>query len=456
MQTIAPQLLGMALFFAFSKWLPKADFGLMGWCTATAYLLATLAGFGLEQVVFRRLAAGSGKSNWAAKAFWIHNLATTVLALLVLLALAAFSAAPKLRLLPFFFAAQAILSLATPFRLLLNARLQYGSYALATLTANAAKLLAAYLTHTTGNLTLPVAAVILISGNAVEYVLAWLVSRKHQSGSVKGKAYRLLLREAVPQYLTVIFDVSLARLDWFLLGMLATTASVAEYSFAYRAFEVEKLPTAIVGSLFLPIAARWWTGDKKPSPDRQKAFSVLLFLIPALMGWASLMVVALWQPLVGGVLKSEFGNASFLPLAILNLAMVLQFSINLLWVQTFAARQFRTIAKITAATALLSLLLNLVLIPNLATAGAALSLVAASFFQFACYARCARRLELHLPWRRLLFVFGVQISGICAFIFLKIPLPAGLAGVFAGYPLLMWLGGIFAPQHRKTLAGLKQ
>lgn len=456
MQTIVPQLLGMALFFAFSKWLPKEAFGQMGWCTATAYLIATFASFGLEQVVFRRLAAGGDSSNWAAKAFWVHNLATAALALLLLLGLAAFSASPQIQLLPFFFAAQAALSLAMPFRLLLNARLQYGGYAFATITANLVKLAAAYGCHKAGILTLPVAAAVLVGGNALEYGLAWLVARKKQTAAFRPRAYRLLIKEALPQYLTVIFDVSLARLDWFLLGILASAASVAEYSFAYRAYEVEKLPAAIVGSLLLPIVARWWTGDKKPVAAQQQIFTALLLLIPALMGWASLLVVLLWQPLVGGLLQSEFGSASFIPLAILNLSMVLQFSINLLWVQTFAARQYRKIALLTAATALLSLFLNLVLIPKWQTTGAALSLLLAAAFQLLGYARQVQKLGVRLPWKKILFVWGVNISGICVLLFCKMPLAVSGVGVLLGYPLLMWMGSIFAPAHRKILTGLKQ
>ena len=428
----------------------------MGWCTAAGYLLAVLSSFGLEQIVFRRIAAGSGKSDWAARAFWIHNIAVTVLFLAVLAGIWALYPSAKTQLLPLFFAAQAALSLALPFKLLLNARLRYSKYAFATIAANALKLLAAYGVHATGTLTLPIIAFVMLGGNALEYGLARSgAAHEWRHTTFKMKAYRLLLKEARPQFLAVLFDVCLARLDWILLGLLASAAAVADYSFAYRAYDVEKLPTAILSSLLLPVMSRWRIGNQNTfQPEKQNILRALLVLIPGLMGWVALIAVVLWKPVVGNLLQSEFGSSSFLSLVVLNASLVFQFAINLLWIAAFAAKQYRVVARITAQTAVLNLALNLVLIPSFTAAGAAVSIIVTSAFQFFSYARAMEKIGLRAPVGAIGIVF--LTGAVLLFLLLQhISLPVQLSLTFIAYPLVLWVTGVFSREKLCLLRSLK-
>lgn len=457
MQTIVPQVIGMALFFMLSKLLPKETFGLMGWFTAISYLITVVSSLGLEQIVFRRLAAGGGKSDWAATAFWRHNLLVSLLLLLLLGGAAVFFPSPKTNLLPWFFAAQVMLSLATPFRLLLNARLRYAGYAFATITANVLKLIAVWIVYELGMLTLFTTALIFIGGNALEYLLARIAARQWVVKSFRRKAYPLLVRETLPQYLAVLFDVCLARLDWILLGLMATTTSVAEYSFAYKAYEVEKLPTAMITTLLLPIVSKWSAGNTREVSyeARQAGFRPLLYLIPAVVGGGALLAVLLWKPVVGGLLNSEFGESSFLPLAVLNLSLVFQFATNLLWVQAFSARRYRMVSRITGGTALVNLVLNLVLIPKLGATGAAISLLGSSVFQLIGYGSGLSKGGFSLPVKPMIFVFGWSAVLLMVLLLPGLALPWKIALILL-YPLGLFASGTVTPKRLTDLLRFRQ
>ncbi|RYD52863.1 MAG: hypothetical protein EOP52_01575 [Sphingobacteriales bacterium] len=455
MQTIVPQLLGIALFVALSQWLPKETFGLMGWYTATSYVLVVLGSFGLEQIVYRRVAAGRGSGDWAAKAFWVHNLAVTLVLLILLAAGALLFPSAKTDLLPVFFATQAMLSLATPFRLLLNARLQFKPYAIATILANGAKLLGAYVIYRSGTLSLLAVGLVMLGGNALEYILAWRTFRKAPKQVFRPNAYRLLLKEAVPQYLAVVFDVLLSRVDWILIGVLATTTALADYSFAYRAYEVERLPVTLMSSLLLPIVVRNQTNEQ-PSPALQTTYRSLLLLVPLLMSGVSWMVVLFWKPVVGGMLNSEFGNSSYLLIGILNLSLVFQFAINQLWIQAFAARKYVLITRITLFTALLNLLCNLVLIPRLNASGAAWSIVISTIFQFGCYAVGVRKIGFPVPVLQLTGFFLLHVFLFGMLVRTSVPTLVVGGAILLIYPVLLWATGLLNGQKLWSLLNFRK
>ncbi len=455
MQTIVPQLLGMVLFVALSQWLPKDTFGLMGWYTATSYVLVVLTSFGLEQIVYRRIAAGSGSGDWAAKAFWVHNLVVSLVLLVVLTGVAVLLPTAKTSLLPVFFATQALLSLATPFRLLLNARLQFKPYAIATILGNGVKLLGAFGLYQSGKLTLFSAGLIMLGGNLVEYLLAWRAFRKASRQVFRPKAYRLLLKEAIPQYLAVVFDVLLSRVDWILVGVLATTTALADYSFAYRAYEVERLPVTLMSSLLLPIVVRNQTSERT-LPEVQASYRNLLLLVPLVMSGVSWLVVLFWKPVVGGLLKSDFGNSSYVLVGILNLSLVFQFAINQLWIQAFAARKYVLITRITLFTAVLNLLCNLVLIPRFDASGAAWSIVISTTFQFGCYALGVRKIGFPVPVWQLTGFFLVHALLFGMLIGTSVPVAVIGGSVVLIYPVVLWATGLLNVQNIRVLLNVRK
>jgi O-antigen/teichoic acid export membrane protein len=87
-------------------------------------------------------------------------------------------------------------------------------------------------------------------------LIIYLVAKTSFSFKFYFKAYTKLLKESSSQYISVIFDISLSRMDWILLGVMTTSSVLADYSFAYRAYELARLPMLIIAPLILPRFAR--------------------------------------------------------------------------------------------------------------------------------------------------------------------------------------------------------
>ena len=449
-QTILPQVLGVLLFYYISKQVSKEVFGVFSWCNAVAYFLVVVASLGLEQVVFRRLAAGSGSVTWTARFVVLQSFFTSIV-LMGILGLVAFlfPHTYEAQLMPLFFAGQALLWMAVPPRLLLNVQKRYLGYGLSSLAGNALKMGIVAVLSYNNHLNIYTIAIALLLGNVLEWGGATLLARNlyHKREGVRRRAAKLLIRESLPQYVAVLFDALLARIDWILLGILLTNSAVAEYSFAYRAFEAERIPTVTVGAIMLPLAARWLAGGKVPEVQIKERVQSLMLLIPAAASCIAVAATALWPHAIGGVMKSEYGLASWVPFALLNAALMMQFAINLLWTQVFAGRQYAVIIRITALTAFINLGANFILIPLLGTPGAAVAFVAASGFQMACYVRRAGILGFVFPHKKFIFTFFFSLLFLGGI--LGLPMPALLQimlGVLV-YPLLLLATGILTPKQ---------
>ncbi len=442
------------MFYFISKQIPKDIFGIFSWCNAVAYFLVIVAGLGLEQVVFRRLATSNGTTTWTARFLVLQSFFTSciVLAILGIIALL-FPQTYKAQLMPLFFAGQALLWMAVPPRLLLNVQKRYLGYGFSSVAGNALKMVLVALLAFFGRLNLYTIAGALLLGNMLEWAGATLLARQfyHRQKRIRWRAGQLLIRESLPQYVAVLFDALLARIDWILLGLLLTNSAVAEYSFAYRAFEAERIPTATVGALMLPLAARWLAGGKAPEHHIKEKVQRIMLLIPALASCVAVAATALWPTIIGKLMKSEYGIASWLPFALLNTALLLHFAINMLWTQVFAGRQYRAIIRITALTAFVNLGVNFALIPLLGTIGAAVSFVVASVLQLGLYVRQAQSLGFTFPYRKISLTFLLSLLFMGLFLKFNPPISVQVFGGLVLYPLLLIIMGILHPTQLKSI-----
>lgn len=456
MQSVGVQVLATLFFYLLSVYFSKEDFGIISWCNAIAFILVAVAGLGMEQVSLRNMAVE--KKQLAARTlsvYFLHTLVTAIILFLVLIALAGFyPLSYRLSLLPWFFGAQALLYLATPFRTLLNARSRFAPYAVISMISNLTKL--GLLLYYGKNITLTKAILILCGAHGLELLalLLLLGLGVRMPFAPAWKRYLRLVREALPQYLSVLCDVVLARADWILVGALASTAAVAEYSFAFRAFEMERLPTVMATTLLLPLAARTLSRGDVASRQNMPVFTLLLVAVPALMGWLAAIGALVWEPFLGGVLRSEYGVASRVPFTLLALGVPFQFAINLLWIQLFAAQRYKIIARNTAITALANLTLSFLLIPEFGAAGSALSFITAGFLQFLLYATAAAKAGFLLPLKRMALLFTLQLLMILLCLW---PLALWLKVLAVGmvYPAALWQLQLLRPGHLFQLLALK-
>ncbi len=48
----------------------------------------------------------------------------------------------------------------------------------------------------------------------------------------------------------------MSRFDWILIGIVISSSKLAEYSFAYKIFEVSTLPLLVIAPIMIPLFTR--------------------------------------------------------------------------------------------------------------------------------------------------------------------------------------------------------
>jgi len=361
--------------------------GLFNWSNAVATFLIIIIGLGLEQSVTRRVAI-SKNADWVITSYFLHTLFVSAVTLTLICLLHYFlKDNEKLSILPYVFLGQAILYIGSPFKQFLNAKERYTPYGVIAVISNITKVVIAVVLILTKSFDINKVIYTIIGCSAFEFIalFAYLKTKMKWQFVFKQIAYFKLLKESVPLYISAIFDSSLSRMDWILLGLISTEIITAEYSFAYRGYEVAKLPLQIIGLVILPKFIRLFPNQFTLSDQRKKDIqnflSIELFF--AFMIVLSLNII--WQPWVAVITNGKYGSTNALIFFILSLCLPLHFFINMLWTLCYAGKKYKQISSITISIAIINIILNLLLIPFLGGLGAAIAYLAATFIQAIVY-----------------------------------------------------------------------
>lgn len=381
----------------------------------------TLLSFGMEQVVVRRIAA-SGRSNWAATAYLFHSFFGSVICLLVVYLLSLFSDNHSLYYyLPLFFGAQAMIYISSPLKQFLNARERFAPYGVIALISNLGKVVMLLIFHRQGEISIrSVGLVLLISGS---FELCCLLLYCYVNKDLrlpyrfKFSAYKMLVRESLPQFLSVIFDSSLSRIDWILLGVLSTATNIAEYSFAYRAYEVAKLPLVVLSPIVLVRYSKILSNNGLSEENRSDTIR-LLYITAFFAVLVILVADVMWNPVIGAVTHGKYGGSNAGVFMILSMCLPLHFIINILWSISFASRKYRQITKFTIVIALVNLVLNLILIPIWGGMGAAVAYLVATLVQAVAYHRLVSTTFIKFSILHMLLIPVFGVASLCCSMFI--------------------------------------
>jgi len=414
LQAVALQVLGGLFFYLISIYLSKDNFGVISWLNAVTLFLTTVLGFGLDQVVVRRIAV-SPRSDWAAAAFFAHSIIGFVITFLILILLQALVKSKAVyQLLPWFFAAQGLIYMGIPLKQFLNAKEKFMPYGIIAIVSNTGKIVAACLLFQQQKLNIQGVMIILICSAAFELgcLLVFLLTKTTFGFRFPLKAYTKLLKEASAPYLSVLFDMSLSRLDWILLGIITTNTILADYSFAYRAFELARLPMVIIAPVILPRLSRLMAANNN-QPDIATRQSINSFgTVELFFGvMVPLILNILWEPVVGRITGGKYGYSNSSEFLILSACIPLQLFINLLWSLSFGARKYGSVTTITVICAAINVGLNLILIPIWGGNGAASAFLLTTLLQCGLYYRLVGKQIMAVQLRPfiLFMVFAILI-----------------------------------------------
>lgn len=421
LQAVAVQILGGLFFYYISVYLSKENFGIISWMNAVTMFITTALGFGLDQVVVRRIAV-SQRSEWAAAAFFAHSVLGFSATFLVLLLLqSVFKSEQVYQLLPWFFAAQGLIYMGVPLKQFLNANEKFTPYGIIAITSNTGKIVAALLLFRQQQLNIHGVILILICSAMFEMccLLIYLLTKTGFRFRFPVKAYIKLLKEASAPYLSVLFDISLSRTDWILLGIITSNTILADYSFAYRAFELARLPMVIIGPVILPRLSRLMAANNS-RPDAANGQLINSFgTVELFLGMLiPLILNILWEPVMMLITKGKYGHSNSKEFLILSVCIPLQLFINLLWSVSFGARKYRSVTTITIICAAGNVALNLIMIPLWGGEGAATAFLLTTLLQCGLYYRLVGKqiMAIRLRPSILFMVFAVLIYIVVAHI----------------------------------------
>lgn len=181
--------------------------------------------------------------------------------------------------------------------------------------------------------------------------------------------WKHLLKIAAPLAFSVIFNLIYFKVDTVLLSIMKPAKDVGIYGAPFKVLESLITIAAIFAGLLLPLLSKYYIEDiKKFATIFKKGFDVLaIFVIPLIFG--TLIFAQPIMILFGGGEFSESGNV----LRILIFAVGAIFFSHLFGNTAIACNQQGKLMWIYIGTALLSIILNLALIPKFTYFGAAAS-----------------------------------------------------------------------------------
>jgi O-antigen/teichoic acid export membrane protein len=418
-QTGITQVAGLLIFYLLSRFIPKEQFGDFQWTGAIAATAITVGSLGLDMVLVKRIAAGQKPVRMAG----VHLFHTLIVSSVVLAGaiITQYFLPAFVQLHPVFLliiVQQAVSNVANSFKFSLTGFESFKPLAAISLLLNISKMIIVAGLFFLGYLSIRNVAFGFLIASALELAAGFYFLRRKLRGRIKPlyapKTYKGFVMESLPQLGVVLFDSALARIDWILLGIFSTAAVTAEYTFAYKFFELSKLPLLILGPVLLTRLSALLSAKNPISTEQKARINDFVRLELALSFLIPIVMTCVWSELIDRLTDGKFGAVNHTTFLILSLCVPLHFAINFLWTLAFVQGRLKSIMYITIFSSLLNLGANAVLIPKLAGAGAALSFLLSTVVQFFAYYFHTDKSQLRLPLNSLLLLFG----GACASVLL--------------------------------------
>ena len=407
----------MLVFYLLSQQLSKTAFGELNWTLAAFLFSFSIASFGFDQLVVQKTAAGEPQPKLLSLHLMHVLLSGCILyaALFVaaLLFRPFFSTHPLLlpvglgKLLLFFSTPfKAIAAGSERFRLVL--RLSVSSAVL-----KGSCLLLLVFTHA---FSLSAVVVVFVVSDASEFLLAIVLFVKEGARrfpfQFQGKMYVQFFRGALPQVGIVFLAAALARIDWILIGLFLSPQKLAEYSFAYKAFEFASLPLLVIAPLLLPYLTRI---SRSGLPIHQHAQMRLLLKAEIIIAClVALCLNGLWSPVVDAVTAGRYGASNRQTIFLFSLTLPVLYLNNFLWSLHFANGRLKTILYSFVLSLAVNLLGNFLLLSRYGNEGAATAFFLSVTAQTVFYAVYTKDL-FYFDWQSLgACVACAVFSGMCA------------------------------------------
>jgi O-antigen/teichoic acid export membrane protein len=415
-QLILNQLCGLIIFYILSTGLDKNNFGQINLALAILLAAFNILSFGIDQISIKKIAAGENPST-ILSLYISHVLLTGFIfyALLFLATLLFHHTNQLYNLLLLIGIGKLMIYFSTPFKQAANGLERFRLLAYLSVISNIARccgLIGVALSH---SLNLHTIVIVFIAGDFAELTIGrYLFARSTNIPlSVKWNLvkYKELLRESLPQTGVVLITSALARFDWIFIGFILSSVKLAEYSFAYKIFEVSTLPLLAVAPLLIPRFTKLFQHGGTRSNDL--VFFVRIEMIGSV--FVALVLNLCWAPVIDTITAGKYGAVNVTTIFILSLCMPLLYLNNFLWTIYFAQGRLKMILSSFILTFSVNVGGDLLLIPFFKNEGAAFAFLAACAAQTVYYLKKNELPQLNKVWYPLaVCVVNGLISGFAA------------------------------------------
>jgi O-antigen/teichoic acid export membrane protein len=416
-QTGIAQFVGLCTFYFMSRYISKEDFGSFNWSIAVGSTILAIGSMGLDLVLIKRISAGQDVRLLAG----IHFFHTLLIGFLLLVGIfILLNVAPNLiPYQPLFLLViiqLTITSVANSFKFTLTGLEAFKQLAIISVVINLIKLTTVIFLFLIDSFSILHILIGFIFTSIIELIHGYYFVNIHLKERLKPiiekVTYKNFVVESLPQLGVVLFDSALARIDWILLGVFSTATITAEYSFAYKFFELSKIPLVILAPVLLTrfskLLKEGHSVDKKKMGNIQVFFNIEMFislLIPIYM-------VCAWPTLIDMVTANKYGSVNHVTYALLSVCVPIHFMINFLWTIGFVQGQLKTIMIITICSSLFNILVNVNLIPRMGALGAAYSFLGTSVLQLTIYFILINRKNIVIEFKNTLLLILLALSSV--------------------------------------------
>jgi O-antigen/teichoic acid export membrane protein len=381
-QLVINQLSGLVIFYILSSGLDKNSFGQLNLALAILLVAFNLLSLGIDQVAIRKIASGDPADS-VLSLYLFHVLVTGVLFYAVLLIGSFFinlqnGLYPLLLLIGL---GKLMIYFSTPFKQSASGLEHFKTLAFMLIVSNVVRSIALAVFVLLHILSLQTTIIIFIAGDILELALCiYLFKRFTQvliSVSYNKMAYIALLREALPQMGVTLITSAIARFDWIFIGFMVSAVKLAEYSFAYKVFEMSTLPLLAIAPILLPRFTKLFKQEITYTNNLK-----LLFKTEMIMATLTILLLnILWVPVIDTVTAGKYGAVNSNTIFILSLCIPFLYLNNFLWTINFALGRTKMILSGFIITLLVNVGLDILLIPLFKNEGAAAAFLTASITQ---------------------------------------------------------------------------
>jgi O-antigen/teichoic acid export membrane protein len=445
LQVLINQLSGVVIFFLLSKYFTKYFFGEINWCLAFLLLSFAILGFGIDQVTVKKIASGKN-TNEILQTYLFHSIlaGSVFIMLLLVVAMSATIVFPRINILLLLAAGQFFSFISSPFKQIANGKERFKILLWMSVTANIIKIAGIVVLIMLRSLTISSFIFVYCSAALIEFFVCLLVAKRTFQLDIRisknWDSYKMLVSESLPQLGVIICNAAIARFDWVLLGIISSATILAEYSFAYKAFECSLIPLSIIGQIILPRVSRWITQDNFETKEEYLFVLARFEIIFATAG--SLLLVMCWSPLIDAITDNKYGAVNNHNILLLSACVPFLYVSNIFWTLNFAKNRLKLILRVFLATFLVNAIGDLILIPFFQGQGAAIAFLTATITQTIYFMRTTKtawntRVKNHL----IICLTAAVCSGVLVKVIshsLWIQIPAAIIL----YALILFLNGL--------------